>query len=426
MSRSVASLVLVRGGKRQVFEEVWGTPYRDLLWGPTDFERWASGRDEAEYEPEELAGLVVADYDRKTLGWFDQEAPNAPAIRQLYNRLLAAAWPSYQISNLTETQAYSYVRSLEIGDHEYDEDDKEDSSDTLIEQEDPLGDRYETIADASMDDYSDEELDDAEEGDYESDEDDESDAAWISIIDGEGEPRHRKLYELSQDILTANAKAVPMLAKQKPASIPTEMSTLEGMCIDLPQKKIHLWGGQNLQAAFPRIQSAWKDWDVSWMEGGYRTHCQIVGTPGRLMNDAKGLASFIPFMLQTEKVDMSHIMGEMGGAIKRTAIKAVGCLTLVLAFPILLTGLFMSKFKESLYAVATLAVVVIAIFKFAEWRFKSKFRNSALGQMARPEAEDNRPPVAGPLNKNERQSALDRLLASAGLPSWKEIQPHVD
>lgn len=94
----------------------------------------------------------------------------------------------------------------------------------------------------------------------------------------------------------------------------------------------------------------------------------------------------------------------------------------VLAVPILLTGFFMDKLRESAYAVVALVAIVAVIFKVLESKVKNKFQNNPLSQ--REESDDSKPPVAGPLDDEERRREMDQLLERCGFPSLEELQPH--
>lgn len=453
MSKPVAYSVVIRDGQKQHYEEVWVNPYRELIWGPKAFVEWLEAGGETEDEPEELSGIAIVDFDSQTLQWGQQEVESLPAVQLAQQKLLQQAWPGFEITYLSDDQMYKVARSMvrpagassirydndeDSDDHQVpgiaiaglEDDDFEDRSSRNDEDEEPDDDdgpmacRVPTVREAAehYDDDEDDSENDEDEDEEEDDDDDDFPSAWVTIVDQHGKVRHRRIHQITKDLLTGVRTAVQDLAQLKAAEVPPEKSVTEGFWINIKDKQIGIWGGHATLACLDTVQKSWPKWNVIWAANGYRDQCTLSGVPGIPMTDTEVLVNFIPQVLSAKKMDFGEIFSAMGGGLKKTAMKATGCLVLVLSLPILIGGIFLGKPKEAGFAILTLGVVVAVIFKVIEFRIKSKFKNAPFNQSL--DIPSNRPPVAGPLDPQERQTELDRLLTRCGYPTVGDLQPH--
>lgn len=409
MSKPVAYSVLIRDGQKRCFEDPCATLYRELIWGPEAYESWLSEGEEIDWEPEDLSGIAIVDFDQKLLTWGEGEALQHPRSFAAHQKLLQQSWAGFTISFLSESEMYAAV-------HDRPQDDE------APDEVDSYYERPETVNDAA------ELFEDDEDPDEENDEEDESQfdedfpCAWATIIDQKGKIRQRALSQIPLDLITGVKSAVQELANVKAAEVPPEKAVKEGFWINLDTKEIGFWGGSECRRVLERLQKSWPKWKVAWAENGYADQCNVAGQPGIAMTDTDALVKFMPHVLSTTKFSVANIVEAMGGSLKKTALKATGCLMVVLAVPILLTGFFMDKLRESAYAVVALVAIVAVIFKVLESKVKNKFQNNPLSQ--REESDDSKPPVAGPLDDEERRREMDQLLERCGFPSLEELQPH--
>ncbi len=242
------------------------------------------------------------------------------------------------------------------------------------------------------------------------------------MIDTEGAVRHRNVPEISQDLISGRESAIAELARLPAAEIPNESVVTEGMWIDQTQREIGFWGGRKARAAFEKMQTAWSGWTVRAAQNGYAEQCAVSGPAGVPMTDAEALGQFLPTVLSTKRFDISSMFGALGGQLKKTAIKATGCLLMVLCAPVLLFGAISGNWQAALITVAIVALCVVIAFKVIEGKFKRKFAMPALARQE--DGEERRAPVAGPMDRKERRNRLDQLLKAAGFPTLSEIEPH--
>lgn len=406
MSKSVTYSILIRDGNKRCFEDLWVPLYRELLWGPDAFEAWLREGEESEWEPEELAGLAVVDFDSNELRWGEREVLELPRVRAAHQRLLQQAWPGFKIRFLEDDEMYAEI----YGPSE--------------DEASPFDDRPETIREAAG--LCDDEDDDDEEYEDEEDEgeafDEDYPGAWLTIIDDRGTVRHRLVRELSADLLGGDETVLQAITDLKSAEVPPEAVVKEGCWINVKDRAIGVWGGTGVRRCFPAMEEAWSDWRVSWAEQGYADQGAASGVPGIAMTDAQVLARFMRNVLSAKRLDMANALGSMGGQLKKTALQATGCLVLLLSLPILLVGYLMGRLKEAGYGIIGLVVIVAIAFKVIEWKIKAKFRQAPFNQQE--QAGDTRPPAAGPLDEPTRRQALDQLLIASGFPSLAEIEPH--
>ncbi|HQX50435.1 MAG TPA: hypothetical protein PLY87_31390 [Planctomycetaceae bacterium] len=403
MSKPVTYSVLIRNGQKRCFEDLWARLYRELLWGPDAYEKWLNQGSEIDGEPEELSGVAIVDFDTKQLRWGEDgdihEPPRAQAVHQ---RLLEQAWPGFTITFLSVDELYVEVQ----GSAERDEVDSE------------YVDRPNTVRDATLcldeDDDIEEDYDD-EEIDYPK--------AWLTIIDKDGKPKQRVLIEVSVDLIAGRESAIKRLLKLDAVAIPPEIAVKEGLWINRRDKKVGFWGGNEARRDFAMLKRSWSEWSVVWSDNGYADQCAISDRPGIPLSDAHVLAKFVPRILCAQKINMATVFGSVGGELRKTAMKATGCLVFVLALPILLAGFFMDKLKEASYATWALVAITAVVFKVIEYRVTSKFKQGPLNTPI--EVPDKKPPVAGPLDQDERRAGLDRILRACGFPSLAELEPYL-
>ncbi len=271
---------------------------------------------------------------------------------------------------------------------------------------------------------SEEEWEDDDEEEEESDDDgtafDEGEIrAWVTIVSADGTIRHRHLECLPTQLLHAVDEARAALAELPPAEVPPERIVAEGMWIDEAKKSVGLWGSQELRDRLPDVRQAWQGWTVEWAERGYRQQCEIAGPAGVPLDDAEALAKILPAILSTKRFDMSVVLGVLGGGLRKTAMKATGCLLAVICLPLLIFGLVSGDWKAVLISIAITCGEVIVVFKTIEHRFKKSFQSKLPGSGVGVKA----PPAAGPLDESMRRRRVDELLAAAGLPSLAKVEP---
>ncbi len=416
MSRSVAYCVLIKNGEKRKFEDAWAHLKRELIWGPDVLEAWLEEGEQIDWEPEDVDSAALVDFDNKKLVWGERNGMQSAKAFSVYSRLLSQTWNGFTIECLRESQMYNLPADFYDGGraNRLVDEDEVDGLDN-----DELLDCIETVQEAA--EYLKPDPDD--EDDYD---DDEEPFAWLTIVDKHGKARHRKLYELPIDLLCGDKSAMNTVAKQGSVEVPSEKSVSEGFCIDIAKKEIFIWGPPRTLDKFVKANQSWKGWSVNWAgSGGYGAQCEISGVRGVPMSDAEALSEFLPALLSNKRTTFANIVGAVGGSLKKTAIKATGCLTILLATPILLAGFFMSKLTEAGYAVIALVVIMVIMFKVLEWRIKSKFaKNDIAGHMASKDngMEEQRSPVAGAVDEKVRLAEMNELLASCSLPSWETLE----
>lgn len=408
-----ALLALIRGDHTRVYGNRWAAVFlhRELMWGPDDFEAWVGQQPELELEDWETGDAgAVADYDRKKLVWCGSpEALRIPRLSALYGRLLQAAWPGFEVVRSTVgCSDLSQCLGLAATGEPY----KPHRPESIAEAA-RTADEVAAIADE-------EEAEDS--GDRSADEPFGEDEirAWVTILGADGTIRHRHLERLSADLLRGDADALSALAQLRPAAVPPEAVVAEGLWIDETKKTLGVWGDRALeQIELPEIREQWSGWSVTWADGGYAEQCRACGLMGIPLSDAEALAKILPMILSTKQFDVSTVMGALGAGLKRTAMKATGCLLFVICLPLVVFGLVSGNWKAVGISIGITCLVVIALFKMVEYRFKRSFRNKVSGA----EADGKSPPAAGPLDASLRRQRLDALLARSHLPKLSEVEP---
>ena len=400
-----AIFVLIRDGQKRYFADRWAhtSLHREIAWGPEALETWLVADEEIDDWSDEASGGVVVDFDNQRMTWHGEDSMlSVPRVAKVFEQLLQAAWPGYEIK-----YANRGLKDLAEAAGEPDAEDYDDE----------FHSRCTSVRDAAGV-YSDEE----EEDEYEFDDDDPR--AWVTLIDSEGAVRHRNLSEISNDLIHGHASGLEQLAKLPAAEIPEEAFVTEGMWIDESSQEIGFWGNRKSAACLAQMQKSWQDWNVKWADGGYSDQCGVSGPSGVPMTEAQALGKVIPIVLSTQRLDVRAVFNAMGGQLKKMALKATDCLLLVICSPVLIYGAISGSWQAALITVAIVTAIVFTVFKVAETKFKRKFAVSSL--QPDEEEEEARPVVVGSLQESERRTALDQILAKAGLPSLAEIEPHFD
>lgn len=395
---------LVHNEERRFFADRWASIflYRELVWGPQEFDAWVTSHEELEEYDEDCAGGAIVDHDAKRLVWLgDAEPLRVPRVHAVYHQMLQAAWPGYEI-------VFS-----DAGMHEL-------AAAAGVEEpaESYPSERLESVHEAAR-------LDEDEEDDEELDDDEveapfgaEEIRAWVTIIGPSGKVRHRHLEQLPSDLLAAKHSPIESLAALRPAEVPAEAVVAEGMWIDQRSKTVGIWGGSSLRGELPTVREGWDGWAVRWAERGYAEQCEASGQAGIPLGDAEALAKVLPIILSTKRFDMNSVLGAIGGGIKRTAVKATGCLLLVICFPLVVFGAVSGAWTSVLISVAITTVAVVLAFKLVEYRFRKSFAS----RIPSASREDRAPPVAGPLDEQMRRQRVDQLLTAASLPPLSQVE----
>lgn len=413
MSRSAVLFVLIRSGERRMFAEIWGNLARELIWGPQVLEQWLAEGEEIDDDIEDIAGLAVVDFDSKSLTWGDRDSFSIQKAKELHTKLVQSAWQGFSVKSISPTSLDAHVNEL-LG------------YENGIDDEEPYNERHDTVAEAAECFFlSEEELAEMEEEDESFEPFSEGlEGAWITIADPKSKIRQRGLESLPNDLLSGNAGALQAVAKLPPIELPKEKYVTEGIHFDLVKRSISYWGN-DADPVVKKLNAGWKGWNVQQIDGGYTKQCEFSGLPGKPVSDAEALGTFMAKVLSNKRFTMANLLGAVGSSLKSNAIKATGCLTMILALPIILAAGFLGKWKEGGYALIALVVIIVILFKIAEYKLKSKFKQSTFAEKDEY-LEEQRSPAAGPLDENVRREKLDEILAKCDLPLLKEIEPHFE
>ncbi|MFO1063348.1 MAG: hypothetical protein U0892_05725 [Pirellulales bacterium] len=440
--------VLIRGGNRQMFFDPTAgeTMPRELVWGPEAFEQWVTTRIPLDEFPEDYEYAAIADFDSKRLTWFcPNDLLSIPKVAGLYQRLLAAAWPGFEIieapftNSIIEELGFDDLLDTDIEAPELDqrpptvEDAVRDASNW---HEDELEDSFGSHEDSEFDD---DDFDDKQENrnsssremtvhEYGSDTDlladyvheDDSLCAWVTLIDRQGIVRHRMLSCLPQNLIQGSPDALIALESMQGTEVPAEANVMEGIWIHVERREVRIWGAPDTQAALPYAERGWSGWDVAWATRGYEQQCSAAGPAGRPLSTEAALGTFMPLMLSTERMSLSGALEAIGGSLKKTAMKATGCLLVVICSPLLIFGAVSGNWTAVLITVAIMVLLTMIGFVTIERKVKRSFAAKM------PQGErDDRFSAAGPLDKAERRKRMKALLAEAGLPSLEKVEPYM-
>ena len=445
MSRSADYYVLIRGGQRSCYTEVWGALRRELVFGPAALEEWLTTGELADEAPDDLSGLAIVDFDSKVLLWGETEPLEIPAVHSCYQTLLASAWPGFTIQLIPRHNLHVVVDALE------DEHPQTDAVPAIANLASPeltaeiaYDEQPTTVAEAANDflcDFDSNHLEEDELAEDEADDDDDLEAedddedgelpftednegVWLTTIDKRGKLSQRGLSALPLDLLDGLESAQQDLTALPGVDIPEERYVKGGMVIDHCRQEIGCWGGESPQL-LSRLRAGWPAFHVDLLEGGYSDHCQRCHVSGKSLSQTQTLAILLPSLLNNRRVSFATLFQTVGGSVKRTAIQATGCLIFLLSLPLLLAGLFLNRWREIGYAWLTMVVIIAIGFKIIEYRIKAKYRDSIFGQSDQQLATQ-RPPVAGPTDLAGRKRQLDKLLVTSGLPEFSKVAPHME
>lgn len=419
-----AVFVSIQQGQGRVYHDSWAGTFlfRNLVWGPEALEQWLAEEGVVEEEDNEwlesACGGAIIDHDRKRLTWQgDDNATSVPHISHVLDRLLQAAWPGYQIQ-------YAVRGTVDLMSAAAPE-----GAQTRVGQahSGDLEERHETVDQAAL--FFDVDDDDDFDDDNESISDcyDEHEIrAWVTVLDDQGVVHHRYLSELSLDLIAGDRSAIASLLELEPVEVPPECVVREGLWLDFSKQRIGYWGGWSTPLVIKHLRSGWRAWQVKPAANGYQDQCRISGPEGIPMSDARALAELVPKILSTKRIDLSSVIGVVGGQLKRVAVRVTGCLTVLICTPFLVLGLIFSTVQTTLLGIGLICAIVFISFKLLEAGIKVKFNEGPIGEVVGHEVPpDARPPVAGPLDAKTRRQRLDELLADAGLPSLTEMEESV-
>lgn len=399
---------LIRDGEARFYADRWAVVFlhREIMYGPDDFEAWVTQLEELDEWEDECCGGAVADYDRKKLVWYGEtQALQVPRVAAIYERMLQAAWPGFEVGF-----AHEGMRDLAeaVGSDALGEWHGEERPETVLEAAGIYGDEDEPEDDEEGSSGGDERVFD--EGEL---------RAWVTIVEAGGAIRQRHLDGLPEDLLGASNDALRAIKDLPPAEVPPEAVVTEGMWVDEATRSIGVWGAPNLHKRLSGIDQAWEGWAVQWAERGYEQQCEVAGPAGVPMEEAEALAKLLPSILSTKRLDMSIVLGALGGGLKKTAAKATGCLLMVICLPLVIFGLVSGSWKPVLISIAITCGVVFVAFKVIEYRVRRSF----MGKIPMANEGDKAPPSAGPMEEAQRRERIGRLLVAAGLPGLAVVEP---
>ncbi|MGI9515538.1 MAG: hypothetical protein ACR2NP_00710 [Pirellulaceae bacterium] len=405
-----AIFVFIENGQRRMFADRWGGIFlfRELVWGPAALEEWAKQfaplpADELEYLDSPINAGVVVDLDQRTMIWSGEyDTLRLQRVFDVYARMLGAAWPGYQVSCCPLGIEFGPVTGFVCA--------------TTVDDHWGRPDRF--IEAAGLDD-DDEPFDN---DDAEFDEDDEPFAdlgAWVTIIDESNAVIHRRMYQLSQDIFRNPGQVLGQLTTLPDAKVPAEALVAEGIWIDQGKKQVVIWGDEKLRFKLAEMQDMWTGWNVLWSDNGYQQQCAAAGPAGQPLSDQDALSKILPVMLSAQRFDMQNLLGAIGSGLKRSALRATGCLFVFLCLPLVIFGIFSGQWRAVGISVAITFILLAAGFKYLEYRFKRSMRGKIPGEPAQSAG----PPVAGPLDETQREARLNELLGASGLPSVESVRP---
>lgn len=446
MSQS-ALFVLIRGADRRYYFDPIGFQYlyRDLVWGPEAFEDWVIEADEIDDWDENAAGGVVIDFDARMLVWSGERgAITCPAVANVYQRLLDHAWPHFQVEYAARGMADLAIAA-----------DLPDAEGYCFEP----GPRYESIVDAvgvSDEDFDEEELNDAAEkynddfdGEVEHDSkslpsaalirhpldgdssmadepihffDDDDARAWVTLVDDRGDAYQIQVEQISTDLIEANVDLIQTIKRLPRSDVPKEAQVTEGMWIHVPKREVGVWGWPDIQLHLDAIERCWQGWTVRREGIGYQDQCGVGNETGTPLSDADAIGMIAPKILSIKQVVFQDMFGEIGAGIKSAALRATGCLTMVLCFPIVLFALISGDWRSAGITIAILVGIIVVIFKWVEQRVRRKFKTSFQLSPIQSKMKSERPNAAGPTDPIERRKRLDELLVDAGLPSLNQAE----
>ena len=407
---SITVFGVVRNGQTQFYASRYSSAVvqREIVFGPDDFLAWVEQLEPLEEWPDGCEDGAVVNFDRRVLAWRVEVNPlKPPRAFAAYERLLSVAWPGFELS-FAYGGAADLARAAGIEAPE-----SQHASRPRAVRE--AGRVYEDEAMGDDDEIN--PADEPREGDFGPDEI----RAWATIIEGDGAKRHRWLERLPVDLIDDVDDSLNALRDLPPGQVPPEKVVGEGAWFDERNRTISLWGKPDLASELPAFRKEWKGWSVAWVDDGYSRQCEAAGAAGTPLSDVQAVAAFLPGVLTTLQFEPSLILSAIGGSLKRTAIKATGCLLVVISLPLVIFGLVSGNWQAVLITIGILVALAVALFKWIEHRFKKKFA----GVLPRSDGSGGKIAAAGPATDSERRTRIDRLLQSAGLPTLAELEPHM-
>ncbi len=401
-----AMFATVRDGVARFFADRWASAVlrREVMWGPEDFESWVLQFEPLDEWDGECDGGAVVDFDRRILAWScDAPGYRVPRVSFVYQKMLAAAWRDFEIVHVDGGNE-ALARYLPSAG--------EDTPALIVQNRGP--DRDPPVARPTTVDEARRCVTD----DDEQENDDDAIRAWVTLIDADGKTRQRELEALPFDLLMAKTDALQALAALGPAPIPPEAVVSEGIWINSSERSAGFWGPPELYAMMKKYSEHWQDWNLTWLKKGYADQCAAASTKGMPMTNAQAVAIVVPLILSTQQFDAQVMLGAIGGGLKRTANKAVGCLLVVLSLPVLIFGLVTGNWRGVLITIAVTSLVVLGVYQFAVYRFKRMVRRG----LSDSERERPQPVVAGPQDEGMRRKRIDELLNRAGLPRLAQVE----
>jgi hypothetical protein len=444
-----AIFVFQQDGERTYFSSSWAAAmlFRELIWGPQALEEWAQQFEPLAQWDDDVIGAVFVNHDDRQMTWYGHHHFfDIPKVAEVYEKLLESAWPGYDVDfsadgvgHVGETLGVDNAREYEDDYEPYRAETvliaaglehlEEDYGDFEEGEYTEEGEDEEEYGDFDGDQHDDDQHDDDEHDDDEHDDDEHDDEpvgfddreprAWVTIIDSDGQIRHRQLQVVSEDLLNNEKEAPSKLLGLTPSTIPPEACISEAMWIDVPNKRVRLWGNPALQRLFPVAEQAWQGWDIQWDIGpdGYANQCALDETTGQPMSEAEALAAVTPSILSTKRFSLSSAFEALGKRFKKTAIKATGCLTTFLCLPFVFFAWSREDWRIAVFSIAIVVTFVVVAFKYVESRIKKSFG------LPISEEDDTTIPVAGPLDMEKRAEAFEQILQKCKLATLTDIAP---
>jgi hypothetical protein len=404
-----AMFALVRDGEMRYFADRWAgaTLRRELMWGPEDFEKWVLQFEPLDEWEDECDGAAVIDFDRRILTWNgDTSSYRVPRVQFVYQKMLAAAWPDFEIHPVS-ARSNALVKHLQsIG---------QPNTPALIAQDGDAQDESSDYRPATVEEAK-RPVADEEEGQEAAND---TVRAWVTIVDADGRTRQRHLDRLPLDLLSAAPEALSSLSALEPAVVPPEAIVSEGLCISPSQRTAGFWGSPELFALLKKHEARWNGWQLTWLKRGYADQCRVAGTRGMPMRNAEAVAKVVPLILSTQQFNAEVMLNAIGGGLKKFANKAIGCLLLVISLPLVIFGLVSGNWRSVFITIAITAAVVLGAYRLVVARFKRMVNR----RMLRGEDDTAKRLAAGPQDQAARRKRIDELLKRAGLPRMAEVEP---
>lgn len=417
-----ALFIFQREGQHRLFYDSWAgvLVFRELVWGPEALENWATQSEEVEEWDDAVAGAVFVNLDDRQLLWHGSSGLlEIPAVARAHRALLEATWLDFHIERID--QIHELGKRLGLEPQAYDDDDAPYRCETVLiaaglehlESDDDEVDEDERPSELVKVDEDGEPIQAVGFDEWEH-------RAWLSVIDPRGNTSHWQLQEVPGDLLRQSSGAIEQLRLFESSDVPAEKCVMEGLWVNFEKHEMGMWGRKALEEWLELAQQSWPDFRVQWHgDDGYRRQCESTGSSGMPMTSDAAIAVLTPMILSTERFSLRAVFDALGQRLKGTAIQATGCLTIILCIPFLVIGWMRNDWRLAVTAVATVVALTVIAFKFMEYRMKRWFSFA--------EAPDSDgPPVAGPLDKDQRREEFDQILRRAGFGSLAEIEPLIE